>query len=1019
MNTLFSRILLCVILFPFLATAQEMPDPLVPTERITYGSNDHTSRDAIFFSEKDSRGNLIVAGYTERDFSFADVKIISLNENLEENWSNQLSWDGVSYDYPMNLLLDKDDHIWVISKNYIGGSEANYIIVRFSPSGEKLWEYKSPESLESHTLNVNQYYYFIDDDGYLNFTYREKPENGDLHLPQNFFRISPEGIPSEEFQANGPFSHLSYSGEHYKGFSLKYINQQELLYYVKFNKTEYKEEFLDLNVDQISEISNTLFEKTTSSFIDRDGNYIYVGGGKFINEAQKQHPGNIILSISPANQINFYVEDEGITDKYILDAFVNDKNEIILLSNTQPNSDVVNEPFLTLEKYANNGDLLFKKRIEAVTGNMGKIADGEILVRTLSGDLHKYDLDLNLLESIRVTPTEVFFQPQDLHSINGNTFLVGTTISSKYEGSDFVSEQNYYVRKFENQNLTAEFNYNGEGTSGHYYYHMIQDTNSDILVSCREFYGPNNLLKGGSRAPYKKKVIRFNSKLEYLNQEVVEENFHLWKEPDLTFEAMNGDHYRYEISEDEKTIHFYKNEIHTWERSLFLGAGKISYQHVIDKEGNLLITSTLYESYEGKIHKLSPENDYKYIPTGDVVGRMAILDNDKIFSFLKDYSIRVYSPELELLSHKQFDKDYFDGESYPTLMVKNNKVLLNVRHRQLVMVFNQFGDYESRFRLDGQMHPSVAFFDENDVLNVYHTVGKGVYLAHGFSWTRLAISRYSNIVDDFIGQIEDRDQDGDGVLDFSDLCPNTPAGQPVNEKGCPIIILPEDNFSLSTRDETCKGKNNGHFRINVLEEHNYIVNLNGEEHDFNLGLSFEMLSPGNYTACMSVKDQPHTEKCFEFEIKPGRTFEADSKIDNKTMTVKVKDGSGPFHVRVNGIESGIYHNSNFDISIHDGDRVVVKSSKICEGNLEFLVSLANVHLVSNPVDEEALIVIPGSINDLVFVQVYTSSSQLVFSEKLKPDNDQKLRIDTSAFPTGIYYVQVQLGKLHSLKLIKK
>ena len=206
MNIYYLRILLLAFLFPIHTYAQEIPDPLVPTERVTYGNNEHTSRDAIFFSEKVSRGNLIVAGYTERDYTFSDIKIVSLNENLEENWSDQLSWEGISYDYPIDLMIDEEDHVWVISKNYVGGTRANYIIDRYSPSGEKLWEYKSPETVDYSTLNMNQYYYYFDEEGYLNFTY-QKEQYSDTK--RSFFKISPTGTISEEYLIQGPLSKLS------------------------------------------------------------------------------------------------------------------------------------------------------------------------------------------------------------------------------------------------------------------------------------------------------------------------------------------------------------------------------------------------------------------------------------------------------------------------------------------------------------------------------------------------------------------------------------------------------------------------------------------------------------------------------------------------------------------------------------------------------------------------------------------------------------------------------------------
>ena len=1019
MNSYHLRILLFAIFAPILIFAQEIPAPLVPTQRVTYGNHQHTSRDAIFFSQKDSRGNLIVAGYTERDFTFSDIKIISFNENLEENWSDQLSWDGISYDYPIDLMIDEKDYVWVISKNYIGGTRANFIIDRYSPSGEKVWEYKSPETVDYSTLNMNQYYYFFDEEGYLNFTYQKEQE---FDAKRSFFRISPMGAVSTEYLVEGPLSKLSHFEKNYLGFSLKYENETEKLYFMKFNQNETHKKTLAFTPHQINRIKNSLFEPTSLSFTDKNGSYIYIGSGNFFDNTNSLHHGLFIFSISDNYEINFFLDDARDTDKYLLDARLNEFNEITILSNTWPITDDQNEPSLTLEKYAQNGALLFKKRIEAVTGNRGKIEENKILIRTLSGKIQKYDLELNLLESFQEATTESFFNLQNLHSVKNNTYLVGTTISDKYENSDYNSEENFHIKKYTDKSLSAEFSFNGEGTSKYYSYHMIRNSLGDYLLSCREFYGPNNLNLGGSKAPFSKKIMRFNANLEYQDQEIVEEEFDLWEKPAYSFEAENGDEYRYEINEERKKVTFYLNGDLAWTRTLnFDGDSyvKADYNNAVDKEGNFIITSSLFGNGRGKIHRLSPENDYDLIDIGEAAFNIAVLSNNWIFTILKDFSIKIYSPELELISERQYDKYFFFQEWAPTLMEKNNKILLNIRHNKLVMVFDQFGDYQDRFTLEGLLHPSVTIFDENDALNVYHTIGKGLYTEHGYNWTRLAISRYGNIVEDYIGKMPNGDQDGDGVSDFIDRCPNTTPGKTVNKNGCSLLELPADNFELWTKDETCIGKNNGQLVINVAEENNYIVTLNGEEHEFHLGMSFEALSPGTYTACIEVKNEPQTKQCFEFQINPGNTFEAENRIQNKTMFIEVKKGTAPFQVKINDTDSRSFFKNRFDIPVEDGDIIKVSSSNQCEGEISILANLNSVRLSSNPVDELAEVILPHTAPEKVNVKVFDSSGQLIISKSLSPDFEKKLEVETAALSPGIYYLQVQLEKLYSLKIIKR
>ena len=1011
-------IFLIVLSFPFIINAQEIPAPLVPTKRVTYGNHEHTSRDAIYFSEKDSKGNLIVLGNTERDFTFSDIKIVSLDENLEENWSDRLSWDGMSYDYPIDLMIDEMDNVWIISKNFFGGTRANFIIDKYSSSGEKLWEYKSPETVATSTLNMNQYYYYFDEESYLNFTYQKEQESEEKRA---FFRISPTGVVTDEYLVDGPLFKLSHHNHYYRGFSLEYEQDIEKFYFMKFNKNEIHKENLNFTEHQESRLRNSIFEPNTTVFLDNKGNYVYVGDSNFHDNSGYLHPGLFMFSISDNNDINFFIDDDGDIDKYLLDVSVNGQNEILILFNSKSIDDDKNEPFLTLEKYSQNGERTFKKRIESVTGNIGKIDEEQILIRTLSGKIQNYDLELNLIESFQERAIDSYFYLQDLKLIDSKIFLVGTTISAKYEGSDYYSEENFHVEKFNNKKLAAEYSFNGEGTSKYYHYDMIRNSEGDYLISSREFYGPSNLSLGGSRAPFSNKVLRFNSNLEYQDQEIVANEFELWEEPDYSFEAKNGDIYRYEIGENRKIVNFYLNDDLAWTRSLALysnNASELEYNNTIDKEGNFIMTSSLHGSYRGKIHRLSPENEYNSIDTGEPALNIAILSNNWIFTFLDDYSIRVYSPELELISERQYDEDYFFDEWAPTLVEKNNNILVNIRHNNLVMVFDQFGNYKSRFTLDGLLHPSVAIFDEKDALNVYHKVGKGFPTQHGHNWSRLAISRYETIVEDYIGKTPDEDQDGDGVSDFIDRCPNTESGKIVDQNGCAILELPADNFDFLTKDETCSGKNNGQLIIDVVEEYDYIFTLNSEIYEFRLGMSFDGLSPGFYNACIEVKDEPQTKRCYEFEIKPGITFETEYRIQKNDLSIEVKRGTAPFQIIVNGLDYASFNTKKIEIPVEDGDIVQVIPANKCEGKTSILANINSVKLISNPVDQIAEVVIPETTLKYSEIKIFNFSGQLLISKNLHVDNKQNLQIDISSLSPGIYNLNIKLEKNHSLKLIK-
>ena len=1018
MKSILTPLFAIFVFFNSALSAQEIPEPLSPTERVTYGNHQHTSRDALFFSEKDSRGNLIVAGYTERDFSFSDVQVMSLDSELNLLWSHRLSWDGISYDYPMDLLIDAKDHIWIVSKNAVNTSQANFAVTKFSPDGEKLWEYKSPETVETSTLNMNQYHYFFDGEGYLNFNFKEgKNYQG---VP-TFFRLSPGGKVVDEYQVNSDFLHLSHTTTSYHGLSYRYASPDEL-YYLNLNKNKYEEKLLTLNEHQVDRVENSIHENSTSALTDLSNNYVLVAQGNFHDDTGFLHKGSIILSVKPSGELNYFIDDDGSNDKYLLGAKITPQNNLVVLSNTISITEENKEPLLTLQIYSEEGKLIFSRRSESAVGNTAKLLDNHILVRTLDGNISTYDYQLNKTSEIQIPPTEELFNPQDVHLLNDSPVLVGTTISDRYEGSNYHSEENYLIRKFTNGTTSAQFSFDGEGTSKFYHYSMVRAESGDIFISADEFLGPHNLNLGGSKAPRERKVIRYNKDLEYLGEEIVDRNYELWEEPPLSFTAENGDVYRYEIREDRQTVDFFLNEELKWSRQIDTDNNsyiRIEYANVVDKKGNFIVNSSLYGTGRGRIHRFTPDNEYSFTDTGGNTEQTVILSNNWIFSYYRDYSVKVFSQELELISSRQYNRDFFFDEYDPYLVEKNNKVLLNIRHKELVMVFDQFGNYESRFALEGLLHPSVSFFDENDALNVYHLVGQGIYLAHGHNWSRLAISRYSGIVEDYIGELPAGDLDEDGISDLIDECPNTPKGESVGENGCSLLQLPFNNFSISTKDETCTGKSNGRLLIEALEEHDYILEIDGTEHGFTKGISFETLAPGIYDACLKVKGDENPRQCIEFTINPGQNFRAQTSRHGKEIYVQVQEGTAPYFAKINGKSAGSFATTSFHIPVHPGDTLELFSDVDCEGELQVVLPGNALRLLSNPVKEVAEVLLPDTNLSKANVKLYNNSGQLVLSDTYSIENSSKLKIDTSRIPPGMYHAIISLDRSYSLKLIKR
>ncbi len=259
------------------------------------------------------------------------------------------------------------------------------------------------------------------------------------------------------------------------------------------------------------------------------------------------------------------------------------------------------------------------------------------------------------------------------------------------------------------------------------------------------------------------------------------------------------------------------------------------------------------------------------------------------------------------------------------------------------------------------------------------------------------------------------DDDEDGVQNSLDLCSTTPVGATVNSTGC--IVLPNNNFNIEINSESCPDKDNGQIIIETEETYNYKATINGVNYTFESSKTIDNLAPGLYDFCITIVDDTF-EQCFTIEIKEGSSVAGKSSVTNNKASIEIENGTPPFVIYVNGMESFKTNTSEFSVNVNHGDVVEVKTAIACEGNFSKTFEMLDAFVAyPNPTKDNLEISLPISDKD-VTIEIFNNLSQLI-SKKSYPVVYGKVQIDLTNNPSGLYIAKIQLDKPITLKLIKQ
>jgi hypothetical protein len=269
------------------------------------------------------------------------------------------------------------------------------------------------------------------------------------------------------------------------------------------------------------------------------------------------------------------------------------------------------------------------------------------------------------------------------------------------------------------------------------------------------------------------------------------------------------------------------------------------------------------------------------------------------------------------------------------------------------------------------------------------------------------------------------DDDNDGVSNDDDLCPGTPFGEPVDLFGCSFYSLSNDNFTILITGETCLSSNNGKVYITAEETYNYTATITGVDYlnsyKFTNDVEIRNLRQGTYQLCITVDEWSGYSSCYDIVISEPEPLAVLTSKSTKNKKVSLDmSGSSNYRINLNGFKFSTSH-SNIDLSLKTGyNSIKVSTDLDCQGIYEEQIFISDgVFVYPNPFDNAINIYLGSSEVENTEINIYSSLSQLVYTQSLKEYQDT-FQIDTSKLPVGLYIVSIKTkDSLSTFKIVKK
>ena len=294
------------------------------------------------------------------------------------------------------------------------------------------------------------------------------------------------------------------------------------------------------------------------------------------------------------------------------------------------------------------------------------------------------------------------------------------------------------------------------------------------------------------------------------------------------------------------------------------------------------------------------------------------------------------------------------------------------------------------------------------------------------------------------------DDDGDGIMNNVDDCPNTPTGENVNDNGCAesqldddgdgvmndmdlcpntpagssvntsgCLTLPVDNFNITVIGESCPDQNNGQIEISAVASHNYVVTVNGTDYS----LTNNALTLENMApgvyTICFTIPAQNYEQCHTTNITESNSVTGKTSVQDGHIAVEIQAGTAPYSVFVNQNKVLETSSKSFSVKANQGDIVEISSDISCEGSLTKIVAVTDLVRYPNPTEGMLTLELPVDADINNVTISLYNVHGQLISAREYEVNNGKAYISLEGQPAGMYLATVHLELPVSIKIQKQ